>query len=605
LILKNLFVSIALLFFLSVNAQEKCATDIYHKANSGRIDLQREQNLKRMRQLLSRRTEVDGVITIPVVVHVIHSSKDNIIGEYGNISDEQIMSQFPVLNEDYRRKAGTNGFNDNPVGADVEIEFCLAITDPNCLPTNGITRHYSTKTSFFPLNNDDNAMVKAFVDWPNTEYLNIWVCSLSGGYLGYSQFPNYSGLEGVNDYNGPASDDGMLISHKVFGNQTGTATKGIYKLGRTVTHEIGHWLGLKHTWGDDFCGDDYCDDTPQCSGYYIGSDCNHPPSSTCVDGITTKNMIENYLDYTADACMNIFTQNQKARMRSVLSKSPDRIQILSSKGCQSNSSVQLPITLDFENQSMPTDLWEATPSLNANWQYFSNGAFGTSQSSVKTVNNTSNSGQMNLLTISPFIDLEGAGQPAIKFDIAYPNIEQTDSLVISGYTGCNSEPVFIKSYYGNDLITSEINDPAFLPQKKDWKTFFINLNMLSDHRFIKIQFENHSKGGGNIYLDNIKVYKSSKDLSAKFINNLVYLSTNTNYDENTSGLKMKVLFEETSDVYFEIFDLTGQFVTSRLFTNSSPGDFFIDNLSLTSGLYLVKTTVNGQVSVNKVVVMRR
>ena len=164
-----------------------------------------QRNPNRLRQLtdLNRQVEqlldsrkslrqpADNVIyRIPVVVHVIHNNATNTIGgaNNGNISEAQILSQIQVLNEDYRRQPGTNGYNTSPIGADAGIEFYLATLDPNGQPSTGITRHYYAKKASFNIFNDD-VLLSQIAYWPSDRYLNIWVASLEDNYLGYTQFP--------------------------------------------------------------------------------------------------------------------------------------------------------------------------------------------------------------------------------------------------------------------------------------------------------------------------------------------------------------------------------------------------------------------------------
>jgi hypothetical protein len=283
-----------------------------------------EEALRAYRQLPAAggRTQA-RLIRIPVVVHVIHNNAAGTIGgpANGNISDEQIRSQLQVLNEDYRRAAGTNGFNTDPVGADLEIEFFLATRDPDGNPSTGITRTYNSRASFSIFT--DDLLLASLAYWPSNRYLNIWVTSLQGGVLGYAQFPSVAGVEGLDTGSEPfETTDGVFIDHPAFGRRTGTATSGVYRDGRTATHEIGHWLGLIHTWGDEFCGNDYCPDTPKAEGPNQTTQCQEL-FSNC-DGIRTRNQTENYLDLSPDLCMNLFTQDQKSRIRAVLDLAPRR-----------------------------------------------------------------------------------------------------------------------------------------------------------------------------------------------------------------------------------------------------------------------------------------
>ncbi|WP_297332755.1 T9SS type A sorting domain-containing protein [Flavobacterium sp.] len=272
------------------------------------------------------------VITIPIVVHVVHNG--DFLGNNENIADEQVLSQITVLNQDYRRMLGTPGYNSNPVGADVEIEFCLAQVDPDGQPTTGINRVNMNVASWSESQVED--VLKPGTIWDPTKYFNIWVCNFGSDLsdvLGYAQFPSQSGLNGLNNNEGSASTDGVIIGYKYFGSESiypeGNYAEP-YNEGRTTTHEIGHALGLLHIWGNSWSNNtcsytDYCDDTPTSSGPNSG--CSQHYSCTSYD------MIENYMDYTYDSCMNIFTQDQKERILAVLDNSPRRASLKTSNVC--------------------------------------------------------------------------------------------------------------------------------------------------------------------------------------------------------------------------------------------------------------------------------
>jgi Pregnancy-associated plasma protein-A/Secretion system C-terminal sorting domain len=273
----------------------------------------------------------DKVYRIPVVVHVIHNNASNFIGgaNNSNISDEQIKTQIRVLNEDYRRKVGTNGFNANPIGSDMEIEFELATKDPQGNATNGITRTYNAQASFDL--QYDGAILANLIRWNYEKYLNIWVVKGKNGTIGYSEFPydsNLIGLESTpDDIAGQQVFDGVIIDYQNFGTCCGTL-RSSYNLGRTTTHEVGHWLGLLHPNGDETCGNDYCDDTPQIERMNDGTTCNKL-TSNC-GGVIRTNLIEDYMDYSPDRCMNIFTLDQKNRTRAALQNSLRRQRLLQS-----------------------------------------------------------------------------------------------------------------------------------------------------------------------------------------------------------------------------------------------------------------------------------
>ena len=270
------------------------------------------------------------VITIPVVVHVVHSGQA--IGTAPNTTDAQIQSQITVLNQDFRRLLGTPGYNTNPIGADVEIEFVLAKQDPNGNPTNGIDRVNFSQLSWS--NTEIETILKPATIWDPALYLNMWSLKFTDNtLLGYAQFPDGSSLGGLNVSGGSANTDGVVSSYDVFGSSDFGGSfllAAPYNKGRTMTHEVGHWLGLRHIWGDgdgdeaankpDCAASDFCADTPQ-AGW------EHYDCLTTYDTCPTNagnDMVENYMDYTNDECMNIFTQNQKDRITVIMNNAARR-----------------------------------------------------------------------------------------------------------------------------------------------------------------------------------------------------------------------------------------------------------------------------------------
>ena len=263
----------------------------------------RIETLARAYELSLRTSGRVGITRIPVVVHVVWNTNVQ------NITDAQIQSQIDVLNQDFRMTNPDNGQVPavwQSIRGDARIEFLLATTDPNGNPANGITRTQTSVASFSQAGNPVKSAAAGGVDpWPADRYLNIWVCQLGGGLLGYAQFPG-----------GPASTDGVVILHSAFGT-TGTAAAP-FDRGRTATHEIGHWLDLYHIWGDDGTGcggSDEVGDTPNAAGPNYG--CPAFPSVTCGNG-PNGDMFMNYMDYTDDACMFTFTAGQVARMQGAL-----------------------------------------------------------------------------------------------------------------------------------------------------------------------------------------------------------------------------------------------------------------------------------------------
>lgn len=320
-------ISSAFLFLFVLNAfSQRCGVGI--KVNK---DLRkRHESFQRVLENYKRNPSPnlrvqDEKIRIPLVIHIIHNQRDGRIGgsTNSNITDQQIFSQVKALNEDFRRTPGTLGFNTRNVGADMEIEFFLAQEDSEGKPSSGITRTYNSKANYNVFRDLD--LVSSLAYWDANKYLNIWVLDFSGLFLGYGEFPG-AGIDGLELTDAAERTDGVFIDFEVFGRRTGTASSGIFSYGRTLTHEIGHWLGLLHIWGDERCGDDYIEDTPTAERENDTETCK-ALFSRC-DGFTSRNMIENYMDYTPDSCMNVFTLDQKARVRDVLELSPRRRRVV-------------------------------------------------------------------------------------------------------------------------------------------------------------------------------------------------------------------------------------------------------------------------------------
>lgn len=293
------------------------------------------------------------IIKIPVVVHVIHNGEA--IGTAPNITDAQVQSQITVLNQDFRKMLNTPGYNNHPDGADIEIEFVLAKQDPNGNPTNGIDRVNMCATSWSDTDIDN--IVKPATIWDPEQYMNMWSVKFSNNkVLGYAQFPNNSTLAGIDDYEGGALTDGVVSAYNYFGSSdfgTGFLLTAPYDKGRTMTHEVGHWLGLRHIWGDgkgdeeknifDCNASDYCADTPQVAWEHYDCDTSY---DTCPEpGI---DMTENYMDYTDDDCMNIFTLNQRDRIMAVINNSNRRENL-------KNSTKDDPITLYANDAEVKSD----------------------------------------------------------------------------------------------------------------------------------------------------------------------------------------------------------------------------------------------------------
>jgi hypothetical protein len=340
-LLSRLFVksSLPILLFIfcssSLFSQDRCGTVTYTNKlklnNKLREDNQTfEKWLKQ--KITSRKQALDGSRTqtstyqIPVVVHIVHNGEP--IGTGLNLSNEQVISQIEVLNKDFQR-LNSDAINTPDefieFAGSMDIEFVLAKQDPDGLASNGIVRVEGSKDSW---TSNDDVELKGQSYWPAENYLNVWVCDLTD-YLGYTQFP-VSNLPGLEDSPENRLTDGIVIWYRSFGSSDDGDFNlhSRYAKGRTLTHEMGHFFGLRHIWGDDndCSGTDYVDDTPNQSNQT--TNCPAVPRTTCV----VHAMYQNYLDYTDDLCMNMFTNDQVTRMISVLENSIRRSTLLTSSG---------------------------------------------------------------------------------------------------------------------------------------------------------------------------------------------------------------------------------------------------------------------------------
>lgn len=295
----------------------------------------------------------ETIYRIPVVVHVVHNGEA--IGTGPNISYEQILSQIQVLNEDFRRIAGTNGFNDHPQGVDTQIEFFLAERDPegNVLEEPGVDRLDGERSSWpkGAIRNPIDRVLKPTSIWDPNQFFNIWTVNFGGfvsrDLLGYAQFPEGSGLSGLPASGEDPTTDGIVVGYKYFGSSEKGSFPELhvpFNLGRTTTHEVGHWLGLRHVWGDGGCSlDDFCLDTPLSETPSLGCPVQ---KNTC----GTDDLFENYMDYTDDPCMNMFTRCQKERMLTVLANSPRRRELHTTENTNPSTSQREVLTDEL-------DLW--------------------------------------------------------------------------------------------------------------------------------------------------------------------------------------------------------------------------------------------------------
>ncbi|HEY2720761.1 MAG TPA: M43 family zinc metalloprotease [Chitinophagaceae bacterium] len=296
-------------------AQKECASFEYQqqliKANPPAEALFRAaENFAKLHQSERSSFDVGKIITIPVVVHILYHYPSE------NISDDVVESQMVALNRDYRKQ--------NPdttkipsyfkvFAADCGIEFRLATVDSEGRATTGIIHKYSP-VSLWTTDDKIKFSSQAGDDaWDTKSYLNIWVGNLET-LLGYSSMPG-----------SPTYKDGVVVNYGAFG----ITHNGNYDQGRTCVHEVGHWLGLHHLWGDALCGDDSVADTPKQETFTNG--CPSGVRVSCSNG-PNGDMYMDYMDFTNDDCLVMFTNGQKQKMQALFQPGGPRYSILFSNG---------------------------------------------------------------------------------------------------------------------------------------------------------------------------------------------------------------------------------------------------------------------------------
>ncbi|MEP7168574.1 MAG: T9SS type A sorting domain-containing protein [Bacteroidota bacterium] len=378
---KNLLVLCAIILMTgsSLKAQNliRCATMEYLAAQKAadpgleaRMADIEKQTQKWVAENANQRTA--AVVTIPVVFHVVYNTSAQ------NISDAQCGYQLAQLNADFARlnsDAGNTPSVFQGVAANTQIQFCFAQRDPNGNATSGIV-HKSTSTSSFSSNDNVKRNANGGDDaWDRNNYLNLWICNLGGGLLGYAQFPG-----------GTASTDGVVVHYGSVGSIAHPSSYNWgganYNYGRSCTHEVGHWVNLIHIWGDSNCGNDQVSDTPTQQTSNFG--CPNFPHVTCSNG-PNGDMFMNYMDYSDDNCMNIFTAGQTTRITATINGT--RASLKTSQGCVAPGGCSFPSGLNATNitQTSATLNWgsvAAATSYNVHYRQVGSGTWISTTSST-------------------------------------------------------------------------------------------------------------------------------------------------------------------------------------------------------------------------------
>lgn len=347
------FIAIFLLMTFNVLAQhqhdERCRTvEVNSKRKGvviphGKTSHQFEKWLKSKRgESASRReSEDEAVFTIPVIVHIVNFGEE--VGIETNISAAQVYSQLEVMNQDFNRThadtiktpdifknvVGTAGFYFRPV---------LYDTLGNLLAEPGINRYFN-EDRLWSVQEVEEVLIPATM-WNPSKYLNIWVANLASNNIGFAYYPVGANIDGLTpDLEFSTNEiDGAVIDYRHFGSNfteygSDFDLASRYNKGRTTTHEVGHWLGIRHTWGDntfDCSVDDFCDDTPatRATSSGIGGDCANENNSCEEVTNDLPDMLQNFMTYADDACMNLFTLCQVGKMRAVIESAIRRKSII-------------------------------------------------------------------------------------------------------------------------------------------------------------------------------------------------------------------------------------------------------------------------------------
>ncbi|WP_053990795.1 M43 family zinc metalloprotease [Mangrovimonas sp. TPBH4] len=628
----NLLLSACMVCSLAIKAQNNevteirtCGTDDHNQQlliknpkmmGSKAYEAKMSPKIKVIKNRLNNSTAQRSLqYTIPVVVHVIHNGEP--IGTGANISDAQVLSQIQVLNEDYRRMIGTNGYNTNPDGADVEIEFCLASRTPDGCITTGIDRiDMSTISTEWADPDDIDAILKPTTIWDPSQYMNMWSVNFgNNGLLGYAQFPG-----------GPANTDGVVSGYNYFGSNDadGVTITGAFNLGRTMTHEVGHYLGLYHTFEGGCSDGDFCDDTPAIAEENYGCPTN---ADSCPVPTGFPDMVENYMDYTNDACMNVFTNDQKARILATLENSANRPNTTSSDACSSLASVDIDASIEIKNLDSNACSGETSASVRiTNYGDLVLSSLEVEYGLNQALSNTYawsgalDYGEFEDITL-PTLTATGPGEHT--FDVSITDVNNTNDLRecnnTSSYTFVNSASFSSTTQIHLTLVTDNYS------YETDWEfrdsegtllysggnytnnsaTFNYDFDVVPEecYTFLITDFAgdglccDYGFGSYELTADDDTVivsggefgYSEETKISTFTLGTDDYFSTtNISLFPNPTSNQLNISLEDSNNLpeSYEIFNILGQSILKKSISNHS--DLSINSAAFSNGMYFIR-----------------
>jgi len=549
------------------------------------------------------------VIYIPVVFHIIHKNG------FENITQAQVNDCLRVLNEDFRKMAGTKGGTSTDSRAvDAEIEFKLAQIDPFGKPTDGVNRiANATQTD------DGTDATKTLSYWDSNKYFNIWVVNIINSssapqgsiILGYAQFP-------FSRSSRPSTDGIIVRADQVGVIGSGLASQG----GRTVTHEAGHWCGLYHPFQGGCAGglssncasqgDQICD-TPPVAASTNG--CPENQNSCTNDVPNLPDLVKNYMDYADGTCMDVFTAGQSVRMKSQMQAYRSNIYSttnLSAAGLNADgsyktltaASTKAPFLIDFNSQN---PFWEIENFMNIVNGWKVNYQLGSNDGTCMFINSFANGSTSTLNTRDAFhtsnIDITSLTSPELSFKIAYAKrlTGSNDKLNMFISDNYGRTEILARTFSANEMETAVPNNTsAFVPTSTQWKTLKLDLTPFKTYTNFRVRFEMQSLRGNNTYIDDIKIGELST--STNELKNTLNLNIYPNPTNTNSVISFNSICNE--ELTINLFDISGKFIKNVSKTNYQIGENTIELSAsdLSKGIYIIKFEQNNQTYTSKWIV---